>query len=306
MFNATTLLADAFGRHLAETYLRIYGGAFPEYARILDSAGKLIMERIANSDALYHNANHTSLVTLVGEAILRGKLTSRPVEPSDWLHFILALLAHDIGYVRGVCPGDGPDRFVINEAGDTITLPRGASDAALSAYHVDRSKIAVRSRFATMPAVDAERLADAIEYTRFRYRRTTPTAPPIPSRDWCARPISSGSSPIRYTCGGSTRSTTSSRRPASPGAAATRARQTWLTSIRPFSGRRWSRSSGRHCSISSSPSRESSGSPISTAMSSPSSTAGVVWGRIRPRGTSGARPQKCHKSWRVENRQRLS
>lgn len=167
MFNATTLLADAFGRHLAETYLRIYGGAFPEYARILDSAGKLIMERIANSDALYHNANHTSLVTLVGEAILRGKLTSRPVEPSDWLHFILALLAHDIGYVRGVCPGDGPDRFVINEAGDTITLPRGASDAALSAYHVDRSKIAVRSRFATMPAVDAERLADAIEYTRF-------------------------------------------------------------------------------------------------------------------------------------------
>lgn len=167
MFNATTLLADAFGRHLADTYLRIYGGAFPEYARILDSAGKLIMERIANSDALYHNANHTSLVTLVGEAILRGKLTSRPVEPSDWLHFILALLAHDIGYVRGVCPGDGPDRFVINEAGDTITLPRGASDAALSAYHVDRSKIAVRSRFATMPAVDAERLADAIEYTRF-------------------------------------------------------------------------------------------------------------------------------------------
>lgn len=167
MFNATTLLADAFGRHLAETYLRIYGGAIPEYARILDSAGKLVMERISNSDALYHNANHTAQVTLVGEAILRGKLASRPVAPSDWLHFILALLAHDIGYVRGVCPGDGPERFVINEAGDTVTLPRGASDAALSAYHVDRSKIAVRSRFATMPEVDAERLADAIEHTRF-------------------------------------------------------------------------------------------------------------------------------------------
>lgn len=103
MFNATMLLADALGRHLAETYQRIYGGQEPEYGRILDSAGKLVIERIANSDALYHNTNHTALVTLVGEAILRGRLLSQPVRPADWLHFMLALLAHDIGYVRGAC-----------------------------------------------------------------------------------------------------------------------------------------------------------------------------------------------------------
>jgi hypothetical protein len=167
MFNATTLLADALGHHLAETYHRIYGGQDPEYGRILDSAGKLVIERIANSDALYHNSNHTALVTLVGEAILRGRLLIRPVDPADWIHFILALLMHDIGYVRGVCPGDEPDRFVIDEAGNKATLPRGASDAALAPYHVDRSKIVVRSRFKATPGVDAERIARAIELTRF-------------------------------------------------------------------------------------------------------------------------------------------
>ena len=167
MFNATTLLADALGHHLAETYHRIYGGQDPEFGRILDGAGKLVIERIANSDALYHNSNHTALVTLVGEAILRGRLLIRPVDPADWLHFILALLMHDIGYVRGVCPGDEPDRFIIDESCNTATLPRGASDAALAPYHVDRSKIVVRARFKATPGVDAERIARAIELTRF-------------------------------------------------------------------------------------------------------------------------------------------
>jgi len=26
--------------------------------------------------------------------------------PRDWLHFIISLLCHGIGYVRGICQGD--------------------------------------------------------------------------------------------------------------------------------------------------------------------------------------------------------
>jgi hypothetical protein len=167
MLNVTTLLAEAFGRRLAETYERTYGSREPEYGRLLDSTGKLVVEWVANSDALYHSTNHTVLATLAGEAILRGRLLKQPVEPSDWVHFILALLTHDMGYVRGACPGDEADRFVIDETGATVTLQRGASDAALGPYHVDRSKIAVRARFKSVPGIDAERLARAIEMTRF-------------------------------------------------------------------------------------------------------------------------------------------
>ena len=167
MFTVMSLLADAMGSHLSETYRRLYGGQEPEFGRILESGGRLVIERIANSDALYHNANHTALVTLVGESILHGRLLSQPVEPVDWLHFMLALLMHDIGYVRGICPGDQSDRFVADESGRLVSLPRGASDAALGPYHVDRSKIAVRARFAAVRSVDAERIARAIEMTRF-------------------------------------------------------------------------------------------------------------------------------------------
>lgn len=166
-FTATTLLADKLGSHLADTYLRIYGGQEPQNARILDSAGQLIVELIANSDALYHTINHTALVTQVGEAIMRGRLLCQRVEPADWTHVMLALLAHDIGYVRGFCPGDTLDRFVIDGSGKTVSLPPGASDAALAPYHVERSKIIVRERFKVTPGIDAERIAHAIELTRF-------------------------------------------------------------------------------------------------------------------------------------------
>jgi hypothetical protein len=167
MFNPTSLLAESLGRHLADTYDRRYGGREPEFGRILESAGRLVIEWIANSDALYHSSNHTALATLVGEAILRGRLLRQPLEPADWLHFTLALIMHDIGYVRGVCPGDEPERFVTDDSGKMVTLPRGASDAALGPYHVDRSKIFVRHRFKAVPGVDAERIAQAIEMTRY-------------------------------------------------------------------------------------------------------------------------------------------
>jgi hypothetical protein len=82
--------------------------------------------------------------------------------PDDYAHFIIACLVHDIGYVRGVLAGDGSEGFVIDASGRKVTLPRGASDAALFAYHVDRSKLYVKERIAAMEAVDAERITQTI------------------------------------------------------------------------------------------------------------------------------------------------
>jgi hypothetical protein len=69
--------------------------------------------------------------------------------------------------VRGICAGDTSEHFVIDAAGNTVTPPRGASDAFLMAYHVERGEIFVRERFALVPFVDEERIAGAIELTRF-------------------------------------------------------------------------------------------------------------------------------------------
>ena len=110
---------------------------------------------------------------MVGRDILQGLTMSRRIEPSDYMHLIIACLLHDIGYVRGVLSGDTDDTFVVNENGETVTLPRGASDASLTPYHVDRSKLFAFERLANSPGVDVARIAAAIECTRF---------PPAPDR----------------------------------------------------------------------------------------------------------------------------
>ena len=167
MLNPTSLLADALGRDLADTYRRIYGDQEPHIAESLGDAARLVIERIASSDALYHDVQHTTLVTLCVQDILRGRRIERVVTSSDWAHTVLAALVHDIGYVRGACPGDTAENFVIDTAGNTVTPPRGASDAFLTPYHVERGKIIVRERFATVEYIDEDRIAAAIELTRF-------------------------------------------------------------------------------------------------------------------------------------------
>ena len=167
MINPVMLSSDALGDVLRNTYLRYYRDQKPEYAAILGGSAHLVLERIGNSDALYHNVEHTMMVTLVGQDILRGRLLVSRVTPEDWLHFTFATLAHDIGYVRGVCREDRDDSLVIDEDGGRVTPPRGASDAFLAPYHIERGKIYMRERLGPSPFLDAERIARAIELTRF-------------------------------------------------------------------------------------------------------------------------------------------
>lgn len=107
------------------------------------------------------------LVTQVGWDILKGKGLHAKVDAKDAAHFVLACLFHDIGYVRGICEGDHGETVVCNLAGDTTTLSKDASDAALAPYHVDRSKLFILERASLTEMLDGERIARAVEMTRF-------------------------------------------------------------------------------------------------------------------------------------------
>src|SRR5262245_49230098 len=167
MLNPAAIFSEAFADHLASLYDRAYGRREPRFANTIHEAASLIFERLSLSDALYHNAEHTAFVTLVGQDILRGRLIKKNISPEDWLHFTIATLAHDIGYVRGICSGDKEGAYVMNERGEVFSPPPGASDASLAPYHIDRSKIAVRERFASHSIIDVDRIIRAIELTRF-------------------------------------------------------------------------------------------------------------------------------------------
>src|SRR4029078_6033387 len=88
------------------------------YPDIISFVARLSLENIADSDAAYHDMNHTIMVTLVGQEILRGKHTrDGGVTARERLHFAISLLCHDIGYVRGVCRDDRDGHYVSNEKG---------------------------------------------------------------------------------------------------------------------------------------------------------------------------------------------
>ena len=168
IFNPTNLVIEAFVIELERNYLAMFSNMRPEYPGVIRWVSQMVLERIADSDALYHNLEHTMMVTVVGQEILRGKhIREGGVQPEDWLHFVISLLCHDIGYVRGVCQADSPHSYVASESGDMFDPPPGSSDAALTPYHVDRGKIFVRERFSSTKLIDVDRIIRNIELTRF-------------------------------------------------------------------------------------------------------------------------------------------
>jgi hypothetical protein len=120
MFNPTQIIIEAFVGELKLMYERTYGLLEPNYPGVIGFVAQLALENIATSDVAYHDVNHTIMVTLVGQEILRGRhISSGGVAPQDWLHFTVSLLCHDIGYVRGICGGDRDGRYVIYLVGPT-------------------------------------------------------------------------------------------------------------------------------------------------------------------------------------------
>jgi hypothetical protein len=161
------LAADALGSYLAEQLNRRFGATDAGLTELIPSLSRLALDCIGNSDALYHNVEHTMLVTLVGYEIMSGRALLMPTSASDYAHVIAACLFHDIGYVRGILKRDGADEYVIDSRGGKTALSRGSSDAALMPYHVDRSKLFVMDRIAKSKVLDAGRIVSAIECTRF-------------------------------------------------------------------------------------------------------------------------------------------
>ncbi|MGA8713807.1 MAG: metal-dependent phosphohydrolase, partial [Roseiarcus sp.] len=127
METIAALAAKKLGKFLAHDFLDIFGSAHNEGAERLGALARSTIECIARSDALYHNFEHTMLVTIVGRDILRGRTLSHRIEPGDYTNLICACLLHDIGFVRGILSGDTTNEFVVDHTGKTVTLPRGAS-----------------------------------------------------------------------------------------------------------------------------------------------------------------------------------
>ena len=96
------------GSYLAEHMNRRFGTTARRLTEIIPSAARLALDCIGNSDALYHNVEHTMPATLAGYDIMKGRALLTPTHASDFAHLIVACLFHDIGYVRGILKATAP------------------------------------------------------------------------------------------------------------------------------------------------------------------------------------------------------
>ena len=168
MFRPSDIIIEAFVRRLRDDYDAIFGDGQPGHRETIVETARMALPRIARSDALFHDLDHTMLVTLVGQDILRGRMArDGDVSAGDWVHFVASLLCFAVGFVRNVCPGDDGDDCVIDEGGARLVLPRGATDARLWPHFTDRGKMFVRHYFHHHPLLDCEVMAANIEYSRY-------------------------------------------------------------------------------------------------------------------------------------------
>src|SRR5262245_26233739 len=122
MITVPELAAEALGSLLGSEMQRTFGSSHARLAEFIPSAARVALECVGNSDALYHNVEHTMLVTLAGRDILRGRALLMRTTPSDWAHLLVACLMHDIGFVRGILDGDDADGCVSDANGRKVVL----------------------------------------------------------------------------------------------------------------------------------------------------------------------------------------
>jgi hypothetical protein len=170
MFNPTTVLTNTCIESLKAGYRDTYGNLQSDAAQLIEQTVNRALKNIASSDALDHNVEHTILVTLVGQEILRGKyIREGNISQNNWLEAIVSCLCHDIGYVKGICPQDQHRQrlYATGIDNNTIYLELDATDVSLTPYHVDRGKIFVKSHFSGHDLIDFKAIQRNIELTRF-------------------------------------------------------------------------------------------------------------------------------------------
>ena len=179
MFEPDVALIGQVVEKLEADFKSAYGSSRSEHVESIASIAHETLEKIATCDALYHNVNHTILVTLVGNDILKGMLaTGDDVPPSRWLDFVVSLLCHDIGFASDLCREDRDGVFASGKAGGSFTLPVEATAASMGPYHVDRAILFVEERFSGHPQLNVEKVVANIDRTRFpapdgeEYQRT--------------------------------------------------------------------------------------------------------------------------------------
>jgi hypothetical protein len=163
-----------FAQHLAEDFYALFTTAkltetpSPAQMDTLAAATEQALALLQHCTCSYHDAEHTMLVTRVGQLILKGRQQQyADVTCHDALQALVALLFHDVGYIRQLLPQDNSTSCVTDPKGTTIEVPATASDAIMTPYHVQRGMMFIAENFAANSTVDITKVQAHIQMTLF-------------------------------------------------------------------------------------------------------------------------------------------
>ena len=117
MLNLQTLKIEPFTEHLASGYEATFGTLHPEYVDFLRMASSLSLSRTSLTVIC---STTMSIIRLwlrwwVWKSSEASTSYEGRVSAEDALNYLLALLCHDIGYVKGACERDEGDNFEVGE-----------------------------------------------------------------------------------------------------------------------------------------------------------------------------------------------
>ena len=168
MLDVTKTLLTQFQKLLADSYVCLFQNKEDAYLSMVNDAAVKSLTAIAQCNASYHNVEHTVYVTAAGLSILEGKHSESPLTPKQWAEAVIAMLFHDIGFVRGLCKKDGVSEYSTGNGDDMVSVKRGDTDASLMPYHVDRGQCFVTENYQEYDGdLDLDLVRSSIERTRF-------------------------------------------------------------------------------------------------------------------------------------------
>ena len=128
MFNPNAILIENFVAHTLHEFEHLFLSSDAQQMQSLEQATRTALETLLNCDCPYHDMHHTMLVADVGQTILHGRQLARgDLDSHTWLQAVVAMLFHDIGYLRTLLPDSREHPGLVSiSVNYRITVPRAS------------------------------------------------------------------------------------------------------------------------------------------------------------------------------------
>ena len=169
MFDFRSLQIEHFSEQIQYQHQRIYGSSEIELLQNTLNISRMALAKMAISNSLFLNVNHTKRAGVMALQILDGVLHHRGVvEPPLFFNLILATLLSHVGIVGGILeedevkPNQPTEKYYIGK-GNYKTFDGPSSNSVLWPYYVERSLLYFDRNFRSLEYLLVENVKSAIK-----------------------------------------------------------------------------------------------------------------------------------------------